>query len=70
MLNPMQFVNSSKTFKIFTAYSEVLLPKKSREKKKRKIKKTQNKKKPLEILSAFPPWDFCTCVYFRSEQSS
>lgn len=40
----MQFVNSSKTLKIFTAYSEVLLPKKERKKEKKEKKKTQNKK--------------------------
>lgn len=36
----------------------------------KKKKRDTGQEKTPEILSAFPPLDFCTCLYFRSEHSS
>lgn len=43
---------------------------KKRKGRGKKKKRDTGQEETPEILSAFPPLDFCTCLYFRSEHSS
>lgn len=42
----------------------------TKKRKGRGKKRDTGQEETPEILSAFPPLDFCTCLYFRSEHSS